>query len=1018
MLPDFSRRSWTFTLGVLLVSCASAQAQEFPAPVNTEPGNKQPISPQEALAKIDLPPGFQANLFAFEPQVQNPISLNFDTRGRAWVAENYTYAWPQIDYKLKDRIIILADTDGDGTADKRDVFTDQLQTLTSALPGRGGVWAMCPPQLLFIPDQNQDNIPDGAPQVILDGFTLPANNFHNLANGLSWGPDGWLYGRCGASCPGDVGAPGTPPDLRIPLRGGMWRYHVESRVFETLASGTTNPWGHDWDQFGELFFINTVCGHLWHAFPGAHFVRSHTLEPHPYAYTPIDQHADHFHFDTGLGWRSARTGVINNVGGGHAHEGLMIYQGSNWPATFRNQIYTLNFHGRRINQDLLERQGSGYVAKHAPDMAVFGDPWFRGIDMVSGPEGAAYILDWSDTGECHEHEGVHRTSGRIYRISYRGAQPVSPSPAELFSLQSTDLVKLLAHENIWHSRTAARILLERHYGGDNMRAILPALDALVKPQSPVPLRLRALWLSWQLGGQTPAQLRGLLRDPDEHVRSWAIRFLTDEWPLDTVTGYRPPRPEPAADGNLLANLAGIARLDTSPVVRLTLASMLQRLPQARRSVLADALMSHAGDAGDHNLPLMIWYGLSSLSGPQLDDLARIGGTCQLPVTRQLIVRRLTEEIERAPGPLNRLITSVTSQSPQAQLDVLTGMSQGLAGWPKAPAPAGWTQFVARLPKEGPQVALAKELGVLFGDGRAIADVKALAQNAEADIVSRKRALATLIEANDPDIQRICQQALRTMYLNTVAVQGLAKSPDPVRARQILDSWALFAAEDRPQVSAVLVSRPTWAGELLQGIEENRIPRDSLSAFQARQIQALNDPNLTAQLTRVWGEVRDTDAARQQLIDGLKPKLTPTSLLGVNLSKGRALFVKNCAACHVLYGEGGKRGPDLTGSQRFNADYLLRNIVDPSQEVSAEFRMSVFELKDGRVLTGIVGAKTDRTVTILTPTETLTIEQAEIEQQKATRQSLMPDGLLTPLTDLQQRELLGYLMHDRQVPVPE
>ena len=142
------------------------------------------------------------------------------------------------------------------------------------------------------PDENEDDVPDSAPVVMLDGFTVAQSNYHNFANGLRWGPDGWLYGRCGHSCPGRVGAPGTPDEERVPIEGGIWRFHPERKVFEVLTHGTTNPWGHDWDRNGELFFINTVNGHLWHGISGAHFTESFGADPNPYAYERIDTQDD------------------------------------------------------------------------------------------------------------------------------------------------------------------------------------------------------------------------------------------------------------------------------------------------------------------------------------------------------------------------------------------------------------------------------------------------------------------------------------------------------------------------------------------------------------------------------------------------------------------------------------------------------------------------------------------------------------------------------------------------------
>ena len=398
--------------------------------------------------------------------MQNPIAMSWDARGRLWVAENYTYAErpARFELGLRDRIVIFDGTNT-GHFTKRTVFTDDVQMLTSLEVGHGGVWLMCPPQLLFIPDRNGDDKPDGPAEVMLDGFTPPQDNYHNFANGLRFGPDGWLYGRCGASAPGDVGAPGTPAAERIPLRGTMWRFHPKTHVFEALSSGTTNPWGHDWNEMGELFFINTVNGHLWHGITGAHYVRPHTIDPNPHAYAQIDQHADHWHFDTAQDWTKSRNGAANALGGGHAHIGMMFYLGDNWPAEYHDHLFTWNMHGRRANQELIERSGSGYVGKHGTDILLAEDKWFRGLELGYGPDGGVFALDWSDTGECHDSTGVHRTSGRIFKITH--GEPKRVEPFDLAKMSDAELVKLHTHENEWWVRkarlelTAAARLLSR-----------------------------------------------------------------------------------------------------------------------------------------------------------------------------------------------------------------------------------------------------------------------------------------------------------------------------------------------------------------------------------------------------------------------------------------------------------------------------------------------------------------------------------------------------------------------------
>ncbi|HYV34775.1 MAG TPA: PVC-type heme-binding CxxCH protein, partial [Gemmataceae bacterium] len=437
---------------------AMAPPQKFPEPYNsgTEKGKSPPMSAAEVVAKMKLPAGFKATVFAAEPDVRNPIAMAWDTRGRIWVAENYTYAESGVrfDPKLRDRILIFEDKNRDGKFSSRKVFTDQLQKLTSVAVGHGGVWVMCPPQLLFIPDRNGDDVPDGPPEVVLDGFTIPGGGiYHTLANGLRFGPDGWLYGRCGHSSPGEIGRPGTPAAQRTPLRGGMWRYHPQRKVVEVMSYGTVNPWGHDWNEHGELFFINTVIGHLWHHIPGAHYNRT-SKEPNPRAYQLIDMHADHWNF---AGKKS--TGLADGSGGGHSHVGMMIYLGDNWPAAYRGRLMTINMFGHRINQEILTRQGSGYVGRRGDDMVFVSDPWFRGMELSYGPDGGVFMLDWSDTGDYHDHSGVHRTSGRIYKITFGDAKP-SPI-GDLGKLDVKELVALHTHANEWFTRQARRELVER-----------------------------------------------------------------------------------------------------------------------------------------------------------------------------------------------------------------------------------------------------------------------------------------------------------------------------------------------------------------------------------------------------------------------------------------------------------------------------------------------------------------------------------------------------------------------------
>jgi len=1017
---------------LLLLACTPARsADDFPLPYNSETDTTQTLmSATEAAASWNVPDGFTVSVFASEPEVQNPIAMTWDARGRLWIAENYTYAerTQRFDLALRDRVLIFADTDGDGVADIRTVFTDSVQMLTSVEVGHGGVWLMCPPQLLFIPDADGDDVPDGPAQIVLDGFEVARDNYHNFANGLRFGPDGWLYGRCGGSCPGRIGKPGTPDHERFALEGGIWRYHPVHGDCEVLSAGTTNPWGHDWNEVGELFFVNTVNGHLWHQIAGAHYMRPFTLDPNPRVYQMLDMHADHWHFDTGKSWTDSRHGAANALGGGHAHCGTMIYHADQWPAEYRGRLMTINLHGRRVNQELLRRSGSGYVASHGDDILLSDDPFFRGMELSSGPDGAVYVLDWSDTGECHESTGVHRTSGRIFKISYRGDASQTGTATQTIkgTHQNVDLrpasdeqlVALHAHANQWYARQARLLLQHRAAAGQPMEAVAQSLRSIVQSSDAV-AAVGAMLKLHAIGELPQAFALAQLQHPQESVRAWAIRSLSDRWPLDDC--YGPVKTVPAVDEKIKRRLVEQARSDSSALVRLTLASTLQRLPLVDRAELAIALAAHAGDAEDHNLPLMLWYGLMPLGDSHPLELAEVGARCQWPLTRQLIARRLSERIGDDAAPLEALIGKVAhSGDPQAAHAVILGIAQGLKGWRKAPLPKGWEKLVAivRGTDDDPLNDALGELAIVFGDGLELEQVRRMVLDEHEEISVRRSALQALVNQRPDDLQQICSRLVGDPRINLIAAQGLALDDDPASAQLLVDSYRRFRSPNRAAVIAILSSRPSFADVLLTAIESGKIARQEVSAYDARAIRSLGDERLTAKLGQVWGEVRQTPEDRQASMAALKQMLTNvTNPAAIDLSAGRALYHELCGKCHKLYGQGEAIGPDLTGSNRNNLDYLIENVLDPSAVVSKDYRVSLLMMADGRVLNGVIVSQNERTVQLQTQTERLAIDKSEIDEVKLTAQSPMPEGQLENLTAEQIRNLFAYLMHPVQVPLP-
>jgi putative membrane-bound dehydrogenase-like protein len=1018
------------SLALTLTVCAA----DFPAPYNSETTPGSPMPAEEAAARWKVPAGFKVSVFAAEPEVQNPIACAWDPKGRLWIAENYTYAERPVKWeaRLRDRVLIFEDADGDGRHDKRTVFTDDVQHLTSVEVGLGGVWLMCPPQLLFIPDRNHDDVPDGPAEVMLDGFTVPPENNHNFANGLRWGPDGWLYGRCGASAPGLIGAPGTPNEQRVPIAGGIWRYHPRRKAFEALCHGTTNPWGSDWNEDGEMFFTNTVNGHLWHMIPGAHYTRPHTIDPNPNIYELIDQHADHYHFDTGKGWQASRDGAngADALGGGHAHCGAMIYLADNWPKEYRGKLMTLNFHGRRINVERLERQGSGYVGKHEPDICFSADPFFRGIDLTYGPDGGVFVLDWSDTGECHESTGVHRTSGRIYKITY--GEPKMPEMQDLTLLSSNQLIKLTEHSNEWFVRMARKELMEREDGPDTYDVRL--LSKLLGRQYNSETKIRALHTLYAIAKAESFELIGQLKQFDGSTRAVAVRLLADKMPITNVAGKTQEPTDlpffgPLKDSSVLHHPeAYMSRwlstfreaCSSSSTVRLAVASSLQRVPEPARVSIAKKLVAHSEDANDHNLPLMIWYGIEPLANVKPEALIEIATDSKLPLVTKLIARRLAVDIDRNQNAVTRILELAASKPAPYQSSILAGLLESFTGWRKVPKPASWDAFAAKATalRNADLIAKVRELNVLFGDGRALDDVKKLALDDKAELESRKAALRSLIDARPDDLRAICEKLLSVRFLNTIAARGLALSDDPAVGTKLAKSYKTFHPSERTAVIDSLVTRSAFAKALLEEVAAGKIAREDISAYHARQIRSFNDESLTKQLGQVWGEVRESSVDKRALITKLKTTLTPEVLAKADKSSGRVVYSQVCATCHTLYGQGGQIGPDLTGSGRNNLDYLLENILDPGAVVNADFRLNVVTLKDGRVLNGMVSAKTDRTLTLKTMTEPVTVERSEVVKQEEVPQSLMPEGLLQAFTQEQVRDLIAYLMYPSQVPLPQ
>ena len=583
------------------------------------------LPPEDAAKKATVPAGFELKLFAGEPDIVNPIAFCIDDRGRLWVTESHTYPIRAQDGEGRDRILVFEDTDGDGRFDKRTVFMEKLNLVSGMEVGFGGVWIGAAPNFMFIPIAEGDTPkPAGEPQVLLDGWGF--QDTHETLNTFTWGPDGWLYGSHGVFTHSNVGKPGAPDAERAKINAGYWRYHPVRHVFEVFAEGTSNSWGIDFDANGQLFAESCVIPHLFHIIQGGRFMRQAGEHFEKHTYADIPTIADHRHY-LGTAGPHAGNGKSDGAGGGHAHAGLMIYQGGSWPAEYRGQIFMGNIHGQRINMDVPVVSGSGFIGKHGADFINFNDRSSQILNFLGDPDGSAYFIDWYDKQQCHTTNvaQVDQTSGRIFKLIYKG-QPATP--VNLAAKSDDELAALVTNANEWQSRHARRLLQER--AAKNAHP-LPQFEKIVREGNPHDA-LRALWalhVAGQLGESLTAEC--LSRTDSPYVTAWTIQSACE--------GRAPSE-------KVRAQLAKLAETSASPVVRLYIAAALQRIPIDSRLPILEPLLGHAEDAKDFNLPLMDWYATEPVVGKNPAIGATLLPKVKIPVVQEYIARRMASTAER------------------------------------------------------------------------------------------------------------------------------------------------------------------------------------------------------------------------------------------------------------------------------------------------------------------------------------------------------------------------------------
>lgn len=948
------------------------------------------LSADEAVAAMTTIDGYKVNAWASEPAIVQPMAFCWDDRGRLWVAENLDYEARGAGFSSagNSRIVILEDTNHDGVADSRKVFMEGIIFPSALAVGFDGVFVGAPPNLLFVPDRNHDDKADAADiEIRLTGWGIADR--HEVMNSLHWGPDGWLYGLEGYATTSKIRKPAGsgrlfgrdepfPADLLkgegIDFNGGVWRYHPTKDVFEVVAHGFSNPWGIDYDAKGQLLISACVIPHLFHVIPGGIYQRQGGQHFNPYVYSDIQTIADHRH-------RSA-------------HGGARVYQSDAFPASQQGRIFMANIHEHAVLSDVLERRGSGFIAHHGDDFMLANNAQWIGFSVEVGPDGALYVLDWHDNDICGM-DVLQKETGRIFRIAPTTslAQPFEGRYSDLGAMTDTQLVQLQTSPSDWHSRRARVILQGRAAKAPLAATATDQLRRMFQSSGNPDHRLRAMWALHVTGGWTPDGLVAALADPDEHVRAWAIQLLCED------------RSPPAAALEAFARMAGDER---SAVVRLYLASAMQRLDSSRRWPIAAALMAHAEDAGDQNLPTMIWLGVEPLVKDNPALALAHAASSRIPTLARFIARRTLDADLVAP-----LVDALGNDSPN-RLSLLEGMRDGLEGRYDVAAPPNWGHVHASLKRADPKVAaLAGDIAQQFGDADTTARTLRTLRKTSSPIEDRRKALQTLSLQRRPQLTPVLPALLDDGRLRIDAIRAIAAYDDEALGRLLVARFANLDAAAQTEAVRTLAARPRYGRMLTAAIDSGAIARDAIPPHLARQLRRIVGPSFAD----VWGS-EPPAGAEEKAFARYRGMLNETAMRNADVQSGRAVFLRTCGSCHTMYGEGGTIGPELTGSNRANLEYLLFNVLNPNGEVPEAYRMTVVTTRDGRTLSGNVVAETDRQVTLrVVGRDNVVVRKADIQSREATAVSMMPPGLFDSLQEREVIDLVGFLRTAEPVKAP-
>lgn len=955
--------------------------------------------PAESEKLFKVPNDLRIDTLLAEPEIAQPLFCNFDERGRMWVVEYRQYpdpaglkviskdqyyrtvydkipAAPPNHVRGKDRISIHEDTNGDGNFDSHKIFVEGLNIATAVERGRGGVWVLNPPYLLFYPDKDNDDVPDSDPIVHLQGFGL--EDTHSCTNSLRWGPDGWLYAAQGSTVTGNIIRPGIDKNPIRSMGQLIWRYHPERKIYEIFAEGGGNAFGVEIDKAGRIF-----SGHNGGDTRGFHYPQGGYLRK---GFTKHGALSNPFAFGYFPHMKHARVQRFTH--------NFIIYEADALPETYHGKLFGIEPLQGRVVETEIKRRGSTFETQDIQFPVTTADSWFTPVDIKLGPDGGIYVCDWYDDNVSHLEASVGKTDkadGRIYRLTGKTAS--ASEKFNMLEMPTSRLVEYLKHSNRWFRQTALRVLGDR-----KDKSVLGVLRANLS-QNQSQLALESLWAIYQIndGDLTVEIGSGILQHENPQVRKWAFRLICDENKL----------PE-----SIQTSLIEFVTKETDVETRTQIASSAKRLPSDSCLKIVKALLHHQSDTSDPYQPLLIWWAIESKCGDGETIASWINESNDFWNNR-IVIDHIAERLAKRftmPGTqkdflvLASLLDLARESNPTLAKKMLGAFEESTKAYTNVDFPK---ELLTAISKSG---GTSLELQVRQNDMEAIESALETLADSKSTTVQRVRLIRALGEVKAKESIELFFKILKSSEndaLKIASLEALQKFADLKIGNRIAGILPMLSIESRKVAESVIVTRASWTQALLNKISKKSIDPKSLADATVRRMLFHQDAKIQANIRTIFGEVRgSTDAKMRETIATYLKDLTANE---GSPYEGKKLFTKHCAKCHRLYQNGGDIGPNLTSYQRNDLKLMLLHVVNPNAEIREGFENIMFALDDGRIVSGFVKEQDNRQIVVRTSEGSdIRIDIDSIENRKAVPQSLMPTKLLAPLTPQQRRDLFAYL----------